>query len=227
MRTLLSIACLLTLVLAGCTDEATEPEQTDVHDHGDHEHDHNNTAPVANLTADVHNGTAPLLVNFTLDGFDADGDNLTWVFEAHVNGTQIANATGNQSAFPATINATFEGNGTATLTVRDGTNSTVVSLNITALAPPAPAEEAVDPNAPVDMGWFIFDPVTSLCHVKEYDAYGDTFYVSALGGGAWVLAEANGVDGLQIADDHPTSGTGAGFEVAGTEGCVDGDLIVI
>ncbi|MGB1586860.1 MAG: Ig-like domain-containing protein, partial [Thermoplasmatota archaeon] len=155
---ILSIGCLLMLALAGCTDEANEPESPDVV--MDDAPSQNNTAPAPQLDADIVNGTAPLLVNFTITATDVDGDNLTWVFEAHANGTMVANATGNQSAFPAQVNATFEANGTATLTVSDGTNSTTVSVNITAIASAGAAVEdagdAVDPNAPEDRGAFIF-----------------------------------------------------------------------
>lgn len=75
-----------------------------------------NTPPVANLTTDAVNGTAPLNVTFTLDATDAEGDNLTWILA--VNGTEVANGT----ALPATVehNFTEPGNLTVLLRVSDG-----------------------------------------------------------------------------------------------------------
>lgn len=87
-----------------------------------------NRAPIAIFEADVLNGTAPLLVNFTIDASDMDGDNMTWAIAQ--NGTEVLNGT----EFPAAFNLTLlAGNHTVALTVSDGTNDTVEILNFTVL----------------------------------------------------------------------------------------------
>lgn len=97
------------------------------------------TAPppvrVANLTADLLNGTAPLLVNFTLN---ATGNASAWAL-AFGDG-----ATSNGTTFPASVNHTFVvgGNFSANLTVTypDG-QSANARLNLTIQVPagrPAP-----------------------------------------------------------------------------------------
>lgn len=89
-----------------------------------------NTPPVANLTADVLNGTAPLSVNFTINGTDTDGDNLTWTLL--VNGTVLANGT----QLPATVsyNFTEAGNWTVLVQVSDGIETVETSLVVAVAA---------------------------------------------------------------------------------------------
>ncbi len=240
MRGVAALLTILALVLAGCvgtesdptTDDQAVTDDHDAHDGGDEVESDDaadeptdeepapegneteaNTAPEAIMAADVLEGAAPLLVNFSLDGSDADGDALTW--ELHSGNVTIAAG----DALPASANHTFEeGNHTVFFTVSDGELDHTVNTTIVVLAG---AEEAAP--EPIDMGWYMHDPVTNLCHVKDYDTYGP-FYVSSLGGGTWVLAESNGVDGLQISNNHPAPQ--AGFDPS-TPDCVDGDVIVV
>lgn len=86
-----------------------------------------NHAPTATLSATPVNGSAPLTVNFTATGADADGDSLTWTLVFgdgnQTNGTTLpANAT---HAYAAT------GNFTAVLLVTDGKESSNKSIVIT------------------------------------------------------------------------------------------------
>lgn len=76
-------------------------------------------APVAQLVADLLNGTAPLTVNLTLNGTDADGDNLTWVllvvngtYDPHAGGGAPAAAQGAGNGTSASGGNTTAGNGT-------------------------------------------------------------------------------------------------------------------
>ncbi len=100
-----------------------------------------NTAPVASLVASAVNGTAPLNVTFTLDGSDADGDNLTWTFS--VNGTEIETG----DVLPADVSYVFgEGNHTVTLTVNDGVagNETLHTIVAADAVTPPPTGPIVD-----------------------------------------------------------------------------------
>ena len=92
-----------------------------------------NTPPTASLGASIQNGEAPVEVEFTLDGTDADGDNLTWSFDADEDG--IFDAEGTE--LPATVNFTYAAEGVfnATLTVRDSLNETTAALQIDVTAP--------------------------------------------------------------------------------------------
>jgi hypothetical protein len=231
MRVGLLAVLLLAASLAGCAEgmdsEAAVADQEPVEGMASTDTnatlEANNTSPVGTIIVDSMNGTAPLLVNFTLEAFDAEGDNLTWMLKT--NGTTMMDES--NGSLPQAFNVTLDaGNHTFFFTVNDGEFEHVTNVTIEVLANLA---DAVDPTAPIDMGWYIYDPVTTLCNVKEYEDVGGLgeIYESALGGGNWVLAEQNGVAGLQIADDHPTSGDDLGWEVAGTELCTDGDLIVV
>ncbi len=219
----ITFALVIAISLSGCASEETTPEPNTGSETAEQPTNQtvemaNNTAPVASLAATAMNGTAPLFVDFTLNGTDADGDNLTWILS--INGNETANGT----SLPAMANATLDvGNHTILFTVFDGNLSSEANLTISVVAA---AVEEVDPNAPIDMGWYWFDPVTSLCNVKTFTTYGGSVYVSTLSGGTWVIAESNGEPGLQIADDHPTTGTGGGFEID-APGCIDGDLILV
>lgn len=176
----------------------------------------NNTAPTANVTADVDNGTAPLSVNFTLDASDADGDALSWTFDADGDGTPEANGT----ALPATVQHTFNETGEfrAELAVSDGAD------NVTAVRLVVVAEGGGGAGGLVERDEYFFDPVTGMCHAKEYDEEAPGVYVSGYGGGTWIIVESNDVDGLQLENNHPLadvpdSGAALTFE----DPCADGD----
>lgn len=123
---------LCAAMLAGCADDVNEPVETTEPDmEGPDVVATNATLPplMGSLSADRVNGTAPLLVNFTVA---ADGaTNVTWSLET--NGTVFANGT----AVPAIVNHTFDaGLWNVTLRVSDGarTNATTLQINATALA---------------------------------------------------------------------------------------------
>lgn len=149
VRVVAVVALVVALLSSGCasdpktssTDDAADPTQsgagsassgpagtaapgsTDVGGAG------NSTgALAATLVADALNGTAPLLVNFTV-GAEPASTNATWTLST--NGTAFANGTG----VPATANHTFLAGGlwNVTLTVLDaGRNATAtVSINVT------------------------------------------------------------------------------------------------
>lgn len=139
LRVSLIAALLAAISLAGCSEEGNVPPQgDDTGDGGDGDggddvpegsEGGNNTAPTANLTASIVNGTAPLNVTFTLGGADADGDNLTWTLVA--NGTELANG----SALPATVDHLFDaGSFYVLLTVSDGSAQTGANLTVAAVA---------------------------------------------------------------------------------------------
>lgn len=91
-----------------------------------------NAPPVAAVTANVTNGSAPLNVTFTLEGSDEDGDNLTWEFDADGDG----DAAHDGNVLPATVNVTFNETGLylAVLRVSDGTHmvNATAEVNVTA-----------------------------------------------------------------------------------------------
>ncbi len=154
MRSLtgLSVVLLLAAALAGCADAPTymEPSQEPVTStdpdtgnetvpetnetvEGNVTVDGNetveNAAPVASLVASAVNGTAPLNVTFTLDGSDADGDNLTWTFS--INGTEIAAG----MELPTEITHTFEaGNWSVVFVATDGDLSASQDLVVRVVA---------------------------------------------------------------------------------------------
>lgn len=138
-----------------------------------------NTPPTANLTADVLNGSAPLSVNLTLDGSDADGDDLSWTLElGDGNSTE-------GDTLPATVahNFTAAGNYTLWLNVTDGEATATANLTIT-----------------VESGAIAYCHRPDAVPIGDYwlDDRGDPVF---LGGGTWIYEESNGVDGLQIG--HP------------------------
>lgn len=77
-----------------------------------------NADPTATLMANVTTGAAPLNVNFTLNGTDADGDSLSWTLAF---GDGSVNATG--TSLPMSVEYSFAQVGTfnVTFTVSDGT----------------------------------------------------------------------------------------------------------
>ncbi len=143
MRALFATALFVMVALSGCaTDGSVDPVNSEVDETSDAGNQTvepvvtiNNTAPVATLGVEgleVFNGTvnvtAPATLNFTLNGTDVDGDNLTWSFA--VNGTETFNGT----QLPAIVNHTFDLAGlfNVTFTVADASNSTVDMLVINA-----------------------------------------------------------------------------------------------
>lgn len=156
---LLTSLAIIMLALAGCSQvDDTTPQSTDgtqtqdsqddgadegnqTQDGGEEQDDEDpapNTPPTAELVADLLNGSAPLTVNFTVDGSDADGDDLTWALS--LNGTVFANGT----QLPGDANITFEaaGNFTVVLEVSDGRNTTMADVTI-AVSSGAPAVEPI------------------------------------------------------------------------------------
>src|SRR6185503_9897128 len=88
-----------------------------------------NATPTASAQADKVAGSAPLTVNFTGTGSDADGDAVTYAWDFTSDGTVDA----------TTANATHTyaeaGQYTATFTVSDGTRSRSVEIDIEAYPP--------------------------------------------------------------------------------------------
>ncbi|HEX9816980.1 MAG TPA: PKD domain-containing protein, partial [Candidatus Thermoplasmatota archaeon] len=76
-----------------------------------------NNPPIANISADIANGSFPLLVNFTINVTDQDGDNLTWSLDADADGVQ--DAIGNQTNLSANFTYLLAGIYNATLNVTD------------------------------------------------------------------------------------------------------------
>lgn len=87
---------------------------------------------------------------------------------------------------------------------------------------PAPADEPAEEN----FGDYVLELATGLCHATDYEEPAPGSYVSTIGGGTWAIRETNGVPGLQYENNHPTAGTGAGFDLPVDERCVDGDQVV-
>jgi PKD repeat protein len=86
-----------------------------------------NHAPTSGLNATPKSGVAPLQVNFTLNGTDADADSLNWTL---VFGDGSTNATG--KTLPSVVAHTYAAAGkfNATLIVRDGTLQTKSNVTI-------------------------------------------------------------------------------------------------
>ncbi len=183
-----------------------------------------NVAPVASLMASAFNGTAPLLVNFTLNGTDADGDNLTWIFS--VNGTEVFNGT----ELPAEVNYTFEaGNFTVDLTVSDGNMSHVASLALAIAGMPEAGPEPIvitgSLAAPVSASAIGFgclvviveDGIDGDAHSFDTDVTGWHYDVTTgLGSDFWVYWWSEGVD---LLEDGASGTVPAGYSWA--EVCVD------
>ena len=153
MRNLVVVLLMLAVALSGCSDGDTDPEPQDDGTQGTADEPTDgpessssvenkaNTPPTANLTADAATGQAPLTVNFTVGGTDADGDALNWTLDADGDGTADANG----SELPGTFSFSYPqaGNYSAAATVTDGNASTTARLNITVSAAPpvAPPRE--------------------------------------------------------------------------------------
>lgn len=143
-----------------------------------------NAPPTADLAADATNGSAPLTVNFTLDGSDDDGDELSWTLDL---------GDGNDTdgvGLPATVahNFAISGNYTVVLQVTDGTDTATANVTITVEA----------------------DTGIAYCHRPDAIAVGDYWLDDRgdpigtgliTGDGTWVYEESNGVEGLQVGGD--------------------------
>lgn len=176
-----------------------------------------NSPPTANLTSDVANGTVPLNVTFTIDGSDADGDELTWTLDADGDGTEDFNGTGVPTAVTYEFNET--GSFTAVLKVTDGEAFAEATVMI--------AVEEAAAAEPKEDDWAVWDEL-GQCHAKgaiEIPAAG--YYVHErgdppgtallLGAGTWVYEESNGVEGLQL---------GGPDEDDAYKGCVNPDTLI-
>jgi PKD repeat protein len=130
---------VLGAALSGCLG-AGDDDDGRGHDH-DHGHDDNghhddppgnvtNTPPMASLAASAEAGEAPFPVNFTLDGTDPDGGNITWTLDLG-DGNETSG-----DALPQTHNHTYEVAGlyNVTFTVSDGIDVTVANLTINVTA---------------------------------------------------------------------------------------------
>ncbi len=142
MRESLVVLILLGVMVAGCAEpEASEPAESAAPEpepeaeapQADNATQLPNIAPSAMLGVEgLDNGTlnvtVPMLVNFTLDGADADGDALDWSLD--VNGTEVANGT----ELPAMANHTFDMAGlyNVTFMVSDGAASNVTQIVVNA-----------------------------------------------------------------------------------------------
>lgn len=218
MRTLTIAGLLLITALAGCLAEETGGLETDdgvggaddsagqgnqttgTGNETDAAPPAENTPPTADLTANVTNGSAPLAVTFDLAGDDADGDDLTWTFDADGDGETDADG----ASLPAAFNFTYDevGNYTATLTVSDAEDSATANVTITVEAPVA--------TGPI------------ICDRPDADSYGDALYTVD---GTWVFAETNGMPGLQVENNHP-SGQGLFINDAWAD-CEEGDQMIL
>jgi len=111
-----------------------------------------NHPPTATIAASVQAGGVPLLVNFTLDGADADGQNVTYTFDA--DGAAPAEASGSLATLHLLTNFTYATVGlyNATLTVSDGLNTTVALVSINATAAAGPTGPRTDYTCTVTAG---------------------------------------------------------------------------
>lgn len=161
MRTWLILALLTAVALSGCAGEDPDESVDDAgpSDGGDTTGDAGddqtggttgnatgetsdnatseteNAVPVLTVTADVVNGTAPLLVNFTLSVQD-DSESITWAF--FIDGNETLAGEGATAAF----NHTFEaGTYNVTVTASDGEHTVQETLEVTGV----PGEEGPEP----------------------------------------------------------------------------------
>lgn len=225
----------------GADNGTSEPSGNETEPSGNQTSGSGNETAQGNATADgnataeqepagpTYKVTIPINVTFDITFDDPEGDDINWTLdvngdgEADSQGTAIAD-NGTYLPFNFTTSYTDAGNFTVTLTANDGGGDIVAGLLVWAEEAVEEAAEEAE-SALEDRGWYEYDPATNLCHVKEYDDYGGTIYVSSLGGGLWVLAETNGVSGLQVSNGgHPG---GANFDPSAGDDCIDGDLVVV
>lgn len=199
MRTLLTLTIALLVATAGCIQSEgaggdlatqdpspTDGNQTSETPSGDPSANETeptpNAAPTANLTADTKNGSAPLVVNFTLDGSDDDGDDLSWTLD--LGDGNFTDGTG----LPAIVehNFTTAGNYTVRLDVTDGTDADSATLTVTVIEAATGVAYCHRPDA-IAIGDFWLD--------DRGDPVGTGLIT---GDGTWVYEESNGVEGLQV-----------------------------
>jgi PKD repeat protein len=151
LRTPIAIALVAMVALSGCMgsqedpaaasdDENPQPSASDAGPDPGSSPDPGvieNVPPNATLDASVLNGSAPLEVVFTLDGSDADGDELTWKIDKDGDGYTDEQG----GLLPYEVNTTFEEAGlyVVTLMVSDGTDSVNASVEINVTGVPAGA----------------------------------------------------------------------------------------
>ena len=163
MRALFGIPLLLILTaVAGCVEPAESTEETDTTTPTSRSTATTNSTrstsmtnttsampnepPTANLTHDLDNDTVAVNVtfNFTVEGDDADGDNLTW--ELDVDGDNETDYNGTDADFgEVSHNYTQNGTFNATLTVSDGQDNATSSvlINVTSGGSGARFEDSV------------------------------------------------------------------------------------
>lgn len=141
-----------------------------------------NTPPSGLLSASVKTGEAPLLVNFTMDASDADGDDLAWTLDFDGDGSPDASQ-GAPATFPASREHTFTAAGSFNVTflVTDGKQTVAYNVVIEVAGAP-PAGNYPDPI--VWTGTTVSSGVLG-CLVIESDDGGAYFYFDAAFGGVW------------------------------------------
>jgi PKD repeat protein len=180
-------------------------------------------ALVATLAADALNGTAPLLVNFTVGATPASA-NATWTLST--NGTAFANGTG----VPAVANHTFLAAGlwNVTLTVLDaGRNATaVVAINVTGDAGGVSTLLATYSNSGLVGGPYVVTNDPAYAHLclgfnAGLDGYGCVFLelasVGAHDGSPGLVTTDAGNFRFAMYDECSGTGTATGF-VQGASG---------
>lgn len=139
-------------------DVSADPEVSGAPDpSGAPEPDANNL-PVATLTADVTEGVAPVDIVFTVSAEDADGDGLAWSLDVDSDGSPESEGDGAGLPLDYTHSFTEAGDYTATLTVSDGVDEAVSTVELAIAA--AAAEEGIPPV--VITGTAIAPTVTGL-----------------------------------------------------------------
>ncbi|MES2155892.1 MAG: hypothetical protein V4510_12225 [bacterium] len=90
-----------------------------------------NHAPIPDVKPSAKSGPAPLSINFTLGASDADGDALSWTFDANSDGTKEDSGTD----LPKTVAFSYAQAGTsnATFRVTDGRLESVFVVAVTIL----------------------------------------------------------------------------------------------
>ena len=130
LKPLVAILLLTALAMAGCSgkknDDGTAPDASTSLSSTATTTALPNRAPTGALNASLTNGSAPLAVEFSLEGSDADGDGLNWTLQFGDGGNQT-----NGTALPATVshNYTLAGNFSAVFTLTDSEER--VSYNVT------------------------------------------------------------------------------------------------
>ncbi len=167
----------------------------------------NNRAPRAVLLASSGGGQAPVVVNFTFDAHDVNGDDLAWSFDA--DGDGMDDLQGTQADLPASTNFTYNATGlfNATFTVTDGFRNAAEALPITVSA--APAQPFFTFQATTDQPCQVFcsnDPVLGV-------------FATGANGCAGFTAGEQGIDCVWT--DLPTGSAGRAFTSTSTGGDPD------